>query len=140
MMMTLMTTGIMVDRENVVIPMKVMDAQNDGIVVLTLARGAYLIMRSEMLAAYPRQRLLEFSRTAQALEELSRSERELRFTPRKQQALRELSRQGYPVSDGQEYDLQTMARPEVELAQVRRGLSTMIGSLSQEVLAEREER
>jgi len=62
------------------------------------------------------------------------------FTPRKQRASRELSRQGYPVSNGLEYGLQAMVNPEVTLEQVWQGLSTMESSLSQEVLAEREER
>lgn len=134
-----MTTGVTVDGKGVILPLEMLDAQGEGIVVLTLARGAYLIMRSEMLAAYPRQRLLEFSRTAQALER-SRSEEGITFTPRKQRALLELSQQEYPVSDGLEYSLQVMANPETTLEQVWQGLSTMEGSLSQKVLAEREER
>jgi len=134
-----MATGIKIDSEGVVIPLEMLDAQGEGIVVLTLARGAYLIMRSDMLRAYPRQHLLELSRTAQALERPC-PEGGITFTPRKQRALRELSQQGYPVSDGLEYGLQAMANPEVTLEQVWQGLSTMEGSLSQEVLAEREER
>ena len=63
----------------------------------------------------------------------------IKFTLRKQRALRELSQQGYPVSDGLEYGLQAMVNPEVTLEQVWQGLSTMESSLSQEVLAEREE-
>ena len=135
-----MATEIMVDGENVVIPLEVLNTQNDGLTVLTLARGAYLIMRSDLLASYPRQRLLEFSQMARALEETPGSQQDRRFTSRKQQALRELGQQGYPISDGLEYGLQAMSRPEIELAQVRRGLSTMAGSLAQEVLAERDER
>jgi hypothetical protein len=49
-----MVTGITVDSKGVVIPLEMLDAQGEGIAVLTLAPGAYLIMRSEMLAAYPR--------------------------------------------------------------------------------------
>ncbi len=49
-----MVTGITVDSKGVVIPLEMLDAQGVGIAVLTLAPGAYLIMRSEMLAAYPR--------------------------------------------------------------------------------------
>jgi hypothetical protein len=134
-----MVTGITVDSKGVVIPLEMLDAQGEGIAVLTLAPGAYLIMRSEMLAAYPRQRLLELSRTAQALER-SHPKEGIAFTPRKQRALRELSQQGYPVSDGLEYGLLAVAKPGISLEQVRQGLSTMEGSLAQEVLAEREER
>jgi hypothetical protein len=134
-----MATGITVDSEGVVIPLEMLNTQGEGLVVLTLARGAYLIMRSEMLAAYPRQHLLEFSQTAQALEQ-SRSKEGITFTPRKQRALRELSQQGYLVSDGLEYGLQAMVNPEVTLEQVWQGLAKMEGSLAQEVLAEREGR
>lgn len=134
-----MATGITVDDKGIFIPLEMLDAQGEGIAVLTLAQGAYLIMRSEMLAAYPRQRLLELSRTAQALERLHSQEGPT-FTLRKQRALRELSQQGYLVSNGLEYGLQAMAKPETSLEQVQQGLSTMEGSLAQEVLAEREER
>jgi len=134
-----MGADIEVNSKGVVIPLEILDAQGEGIAVLTLAPGAYLIMRSEMLAAYPRQRLLELSRTAQALER-SHSKEGTVFTPRKQRALREMSQQGYPVSDGLEYGLQAMAKPGISLEQVRQDLSTMAGSLAQEVLAEREER
>lgn len=134
-----MMRGITVGKEGVVIPLEMLDAQGEGIVVLTLARGAYLIMRSEMLAAYPRQRLLELSQTAQALE-CSRVEEGVTFTSRKQRALLKLSQEGYPVSDGLEYGLEAMADPGITLEQVQQGLSTMEGSLAQEVLAEREER
>ena len=134
-----MATGITVDSKGVVIPVEMLNAQGESLVVLTLARGAYLIMRSEMLAAYPRQRLLEFSRTAPVLEH-SRPKEGITFTPRKQRALRELSQQGYLVSDGLGYGLQAMANPEVTLEEVWQGLARMEGSLAQEVLAEREER
>ena len=134
-----MPTGITISSEGVVIPLEMLDTQGEGIAILTLARGAYLIMRSEMLETYPRKRLLELSRTAQALER-SRLEEGIPFTPQKQRALLDLSQQGYPVSDGLEYGLQVMAKPEVSLEQVQQGLSTMEGSLSHEVLAEREER
>ena len=134
-----MATDITVDSKGVVIPLEMLNAQSEGLVVLALARGAYLIMRSEMLASYPRQRLLEFSQMAQALEH-SRPKEGIPFTPRKQRALRELSQQGYLVSDGLEYGLQAMANPEVTLEQVWQGLAKMQGSLTQEVLAEREER
>jgi len=134
-----MATSISVEKTGVVIPLKMLENQDEGITILTLADGAYLIIRSDLLAAYPRQRLLELSRTAQAMERV-RVEKSVTFTPRKQRALRELSQAGYSISNGLEYGLQTMAQPEITLKQVWEGLSTMEGSLSQEVLAEREER
>jgi hypothetical protein len=116
-----------------------LDVEGEGIAVLTLARGAYLIMRSDILASYPQEYLLQFSRTARDLEDQHRV-RYTEFTPRKRRALRELSQHGYKISAGLEFGFQNIADPEVTLAQVQQGLSTMEGSLSQEVLAEREER
>jgi hypothetical protein len=134
-----MATDITVDSKGVVLPLEMLNAYGEGIAVLTLARGAYLIMSADMLAAYPRQRLVELSQTAQALER-SRPQEGVTFTRRKQQAMQKLRQQGYPVSDGLEHGLQAMAKPGTTLEQVRQGLSTMAGSLSQEVLAERQER
>jgi len=134
-----MAKGITVDSKGVTLPLEMLNAQGEGIAVLTLARGAYLIMSSDMLAAYPRQRLLELSQTAQALER-PRPQEGITFTPRKQQALQELRQQGYPVSDGLEHGLQAIAKPGTSLEQVWQGLSTIKGSLSQEVLAERRDR
>ena len=91
-----MATGIMANSEGVTIPLEMLDVQGEGIAVLTVAPGAYLIVRSEKLTVYPGQRLLEFSRMAQALERL-RPKEGIPFTLRKQRALRELSQQGYSV-------------------------------------------
>ncbi len=134
-----MAADIVVDSRGVVIPAEVFLAQDEGIAVLTLTRGAYLLIRAGLLAAYPPQRLLELSQALQALER-ARSEESITFTPRKQRALHHLTSQGYPVSDGLEYGLQAMVQPATNLEQVRQGLSTIVGSLAQEVLAEREER
>ena len=134
-----MATDITVDSKGVVLPLEMLNTHGEGIAVLTLARGAYLIISADMLAAYPRQRLVELSQTAQALER-SHPQEGITFTRRKQQAMQELRQQGYPVSDGLEHGLQAIAEPGISLEQVRQGLSTMAGSLSQEVLAERQER
>ena len=140
-----MTTGITIGSEGVVLPLEMLNIQGEGITVLTLAQGAYLIIRSDVLAAYPRQRLADLSRTARMLAS-SRSQETITFTSRKRRALQELSQQGHPVSDGLEYGLQkghglqNTATPKISLGQVRQGLSTMEGSLSQQVLAERRER
>ncbi|MBM4457177.1 MAG: hypothetical protein FJ011_05335 [Chloroflexi bacterium] len=133
-----MLTGITVDSQRVSIPVEML-GDGEGMAVLTLARGAYLIMRSDLLATYPRQRLVEFSRMAQTLERLLPGVNGS-FTPRKRRALQELHQQGYPVSDGSEYGLRAMVKPGISLEQVWEELSTLEGSLSHEVLAEREER
>lgn len=133
-----MLTDITIDRQRVSIPVE-MFGDGEGMAVLTLARGAYLIIRSDLLATYPRKQLMEFSQMAQTLEQLP-PDANGAFTPRKRRALRELRQQGYPVSDGSEYGLRAMGKPEINLEQVWEELSTMEGSLSHEVLAEREER
>ncbi len=134
-----MAQDITIDGKSVTLPLEMLDIQDEGVAVLTLAPGAYLIIGADKLTAYPHRRWLELSQAAQALEG-SRSQEGVTFTSRKQRALQELRRQGYPVSDGLEYGLRVMRRPEISLEQVRQGLSTMKGSLSQEVLVERQER
>jgi len=134
-----MATGIKIDNGSVVIPLELLDSPDQGLAVLTLARGAFLVMRAEMLDALPRQRLLDFSRTAQNVER-SRSETSSSFAPRKQQALDLLHEQGYTVSGGLDYGLEDMAASDITLEQVWQGLSTMDSSLAEEVLAERDER
>lgn len=134
-----MATGIRIDDGSVVIPLELLDSSDEGLAVLTLARGAFLVMSTEMLDALPRQRLLDFSQAARTLERV-RSDADSTYTLRKQQSLDLLHEQGYAVSGGLEYGLQDMAAPDVTLEQVWQGLSTMDGSLAEEVLAERDER
>ena len=131
--------GITVDSSGVTLPLEMLNAQGEGIAILTLARGAYLVMNADMLASYPHRRLLELSQTARALER-PHSEEGVAFTRRKQQALRELRQQGYPVSDGLEHGLRSIAKPGTGLRQVWQSLSTVEDTLTQEVLAERRER
>jgi hypothetical protein len=134
-----MAQDITIDNKGVTLPLEMLDIQNEGVAVLTLGPGAYLIIGADKLMTYPHRHWLELSQAAQALER-SRSQEGVIFTSRKQRALQALRRQGYIVSDGLEHGLRAMTRPEVNLEQVRQGLSTMKGSLSQEVLAERQER
>ncbi len=135
---TEMLAGITVDSQRVSIPVE-MFGDGEGMAVLTLARGAYLIMRSDLLAIYPHQRLVEFGRVAQTLER-SLPGFGVPFAARKLRALQELRPQGYPVSDGSEYGSRATVKPESSLEQVWEELSTMEGSLSHEVVAERGER
>lgn len=134
-----MAQDITIDSKGVTLPLEMLDIQNEGVAVLTLGPGAYLIIGADRLMAYPHRRWLELSRTAQALERPHPQEG-ITFTSRKQRALQALRHQGYTVSDGSEHGLRAMAGSESSLEQVRQGLSTMKSSLSQEVLAERQER
>ncbi len=134
-----MATGIRIDNDSVIIPLELLDSPKQGLAVLTLARGAFLVMSTEMLDALPRQRLLDLSRTAQTLER-SRTDAGSTFIEQKRRALDMLQEQGYTVSGGLEYGLQAIAAPDITLEQVREGLSTIKGSLAQEVRSERDER
>lgn len=135
---TEMLAGITVDSQRLSIPVE-MFGDGEGMAVLTLARGAYLIMRSDLLAIYPHQRLVEFGRVAQTLDR-SLPGSGVPFTARKLQALQELRLQGYPVSDGSEYNLRATTKSESSLEQIWEELGTMEGSLSHEVVVERDER
>jgi hypothetical protein len=64
-----MATGIRIDNGSVVIPLELLDSPEEGLAVLTLARGAFLVMRTEMLDALPRQRLLDFGQAVQGLKD-----------------------------------------------------------------------
>ncbi len=131
-----MAKGITVNNDSVTLSLK--GLKEESVAVLPLAHGAYLIMRSDILAAYPRQHLRELSRIAQAIGRL-RHQEDISFTPRKKRALQQLSQQNLPISDGLDYDLQTMAKPNVNLESVQQSLSTMKESLSEEVIIERQE-
>jgi len=139
-----MLTAITIDAENIKIPMDLLaDSRDEGLAVLTLARGAYLIMHSDVLAAYPRQRLAEICRTVRALQTIyppRRTAGRIPASSRKRQGLKALLQRGYPVSDGSGYGLEEWLIPGVTLEQVREGLASMQGSLAQEVSDERDER
>lgn len=139
-----MLTGITVEAESIKIPLGLLtDSEDEGLAVLTLAEGAYLIMRSDVLAAYPRRRLAEISSRVRALQITCPPHQiaeRVSASPRKQRALETLWQQGYSVSDGSDYGLEELLIRGVTLEQVHKGLASMQGSLSQEVSDERDER
>ena len=139
-----MPTAITIDAENIKIPLDLLtDLRDEGLAVLTLAQGAYLIMRSDVLIAYPRQRLAEIGRAVRVLQTVYPprwTAGKISAKPRKQQDLRALLQRGYPVSDGSDYGLEEWLIPGVTLEQVREGLASMRGSLAQTVSDERDER
>ena len=53
-------SGITIENGSVKIPIEAVEG--DGLVVLTLAPGAYLIIRHDALANYPREKLAELER------------------------------------------------------------------------------
>jgi hypothetical protein len=129
-------------KNSVKIPLELLDERkNEGLVVLSIAPSAYLVIRPDVLAAYPQDRLRDLGQAIELLHSLSEEAGQgAAYSSRKRQALKELQEQGYPVTDGSEYGLQEYLRPGVTLEQVREGLASMQGSLTQEVIAERGER
>ena len=61
----------------------------------------------------------------------------IQLSPRKLAALKELSRLGVKLSDGYDYSLLEYASSETTLLQVRKRLSSIKGSLSNEIVEER---
>ena len=93
---------ITVDQRGMLIPLETLDVTGTGIAVIALARGAYLIIRPDLLAAFPPHYLRELSRKVQAIEP---SEADTHHPGlRKQTILKELQGQGYVVSSGSEYE------------------------------------
>jgi hypothetical protein len=125
--------------KSITIPMKLLnEAGDEGLVVLPLAKGAYFVIRADVFATYPRQRLASIRRVAKALQEAETNlEGKVPCTPRKQRGLDELAQRGFAVSDGSGYRLQEQLLPSVPLDLVRQSLASMKGTLSQEVIEER---
>jgi len=137
-----MDTAITVDNATIRIPLKVLDdTDGAGITVLTLAPGAYLIIRSD-LSQHHSDRLAEVLRAAASLQHppsKSVPPSTPTLAPRKQRVLQELREKGHPVSDGVQYGLQAWLRPDVTLNKVQQGLGSISGSLSDIVIDERGE-
>jgi hypothetical protein len=128
--------------ESVTIPLKLLDdAGSEGLVVLPLATGAYFVIRAEVFAAYPRQRLASIRQAIKSLQEVEAKpeDTEVLCTSRKRRGLDELIQQGFTVSDGSGYRFQEQVLPGVTLDLVRQGLASMKGTLAQEVTEERGE-
>jgi hypothetical protein len=128
-------SAITVESGAIKIPLE--SVAGDGWVVLTLAPNAYLILPTESLANYPRERLLEIGQAIRAI--TGPPEISSRYHPTKARALRELRALGYPVSGGEEYFPSIPENPP-SLEQVRQELSSIQGSLADDVIAERDER
>ena len=133
--------NISLDEEGIPIPLKLLDdAGNEGLVVLPMTKGAYFVIRAEVFATYPRQRLASIRQAIKALQEAAKPEDiEVLCAPRKWRGLDELTKQGFAVSDGSAYRLQEQVLPGVTLDLVRQGLASMKGTLAQEVIEERGE-
>jgi hypothetical protein len=134
--------NISLEEESITIPLKLLDnAGTEGLVVLPLAKGAYFVIRADVFAAYPRQRLASIRQAIEAFQEAEEKPKEIEVlcTPRKRRGLDRLIKQGFAVSDGSGYHLQEQMLPGVTLDLVRQGLASMKGTLAQEVIEERGE-
>jgi hypothetical protein len=127
--------------EGITIPLTLLnEAGDEGLVVLPLAEGAYFVIRADVFATYPRQRLASIRRVAKALQEVeTKLEGKVPSTSRKRRGLDELAQRGFAISDGTGYRLQEQLLPGVTLDSVRQGLASMKGTLAQEVIEERGE-
>jgi hypothetical protein len=123
--------------ENGSVKIAIEAVEGDGMVVLTLAPGAYLILRKEALANYPREKLAELERLVREM--APEPEFPSYYHPSKVRALKELRARGIAASGGEEYFSEIPKNPPT-LEHVREILSKVKGSLSDEVIANREER
>ncbi len=134
--------NISLQEDDVAIPLELLDdAGGEGLVVLSLAEGAYFVIRAEVFTAYPPQRLASIRQAIKSLQEAEAKPEgtEVLCTSRKRRGLDELTKQGFAVSDGSGYRLQDQILPDVTLDLVRQGLASMKGALTQEVIEERGE-
>ena len=120
--------------ENGTIKIPVETSKDDGWVILTLAPNAHLILRAEKLNEYAGEKLEKIRRTVNTI--MGEPEPNPRFHPSKVRGLRELRAQGVSVSDGSEYDLKPSS---VSLEKVQQGLAPLKRSLSDEIIAQRNE-
>ncbi|MBI4786692.1 MAG: hypothetical protein HY782_06580 [Chloroflexi bacterium] len=127
-------SAITIEKGTVKIPIEAVEG--DGWVVLTLAPNAYLILRADKISNYPAEKLDQLRRAVSALS--GEPEPNPRYHPSKVRALREMRAAGIPVSGGEEYFPNPVENPP-SLEQVRRGLASIKGSLSDLVIALREE-
>jgi hypothetical protein len=120
--------------ENGSVKIAIEAVEGDGMVVLTLAPGAYLILRKEALANYPREKLAELERVVREM--TPEPEFPSYYHPSKVRALKELRARGIAASGGEEYGLKLSS---ISLEKVREEPAPIKGSLSDEVIAQREE-
>ncbi|OGO38874.1 MAG: hypothetical protein A2Z03_04480 [Chloroflexi bacterium RBG_16_56_8] len=130
-------SAITIGQGNIQIPAEVV--QDDGLIVLDLAATAHLIVRASVLSGYSPQVLRQLRLAIEAIRPTTPSPAYHLYTPQKARVLKDLLAQGYPVSGGEEYFTDRVTNPP-SLEEVRQALSSIKGSLSDEVIAEREER
>lgn len=126
---------IMIENDVIKIPAETVN--EDGLVILTLAANAHLIVRADVLSRYPPELLRRLREAIQAIQPTSPAYH--LYSPQKARVLKELLAQGYPASGGEEYFPDLVTNPP-SLEEVRQALASIKGSLSDRVITEREER
>jgi len=128
-------SAITIEKDSIKIPIEM--TEKDGWVVLTLSPKATLILRAEKLSEYVPKKLENIIKAARAITE--DQPMPSYYHPSKARALRELRELGITnVSGGEEYfSEQITTAPSLE--QVRKGLASIKGSLSDFVISERDE-
>lgn len=128
--------AITIERDGIKIPLEAIE--DNGIAVITLAPRAWLILDADIVATYPRNKLDALQRAARNLVDEPEPEYPSYYSPRKVRALKEMRAMGIDVSGGEEYFDEIVTDPP-SLEQVREGLASFKGSLSDFVIAERDE-
>ena len=127
---------ITIEGSNIKIPLEA--TEKGGWVVITFSPNAYVILPAEKVKDYPTEKISELARALRGL--APESERPSYYHPSKIRALKRLRELGITnVSGGEEYFSHLVTDPP-SLEQVRQGLASIKGSLSDEVIAQREER
>ncbi len=125
--------AITIERDSIKIPVET--TGKDGWVVLTISPSITLILRAEKLDEYVPEKVEKIVQSVRAITE--EPPMPAYYHPSKARALRELRESGITnVSGGEEYDLKPS---DIALEKVRKGLASIKGSLSDEVIRQREE-
>ncbi len=125
--------AITIENGSVKIPIEAVEGE--ALVVLTLASDAYLILRAAELLNMSQVQLLKLVEITRTIA-LSADESPY-YHPTKIRALKELRAKGISVSGGEEYGL---APASITLEKVQAELASISSSLSDDIIAEREER
>lgn len=128
-------SAITIENSNITIQGEMVE--RDGLVIVTLAVNAYLIIHANDWISYPPEKLDKLQANARAL--TRPIEPTHNYHPTKVRALREMRALGIPVSGGEEYFPKPTGNPP-PIEQVRQELASIKGNLSDLVIAEREER
>jgi hypothetical protein len=126
-------SAITIEQDSIKIPVET--TEKDGWVVLTISPVVTLILRAEKLNEYVPEKLEKIVQSLRAITE--EPPMPAYYHPSKARLLKRLRERGISnISGGEEYDLKPL---DVPLEKVRQGLASIKGSLSDEVIKQRNE-